>query len=76
MKKNKYTAIIEIFLQEATCGVIVQKGSESDRPVDRAWVRENIDVESVTEFDYIGDDFEVEEITMTHKGELLTLLPV
>lgn len=68
--------IIKRFNQEAVCGVIVQKENGKELTVDAKWVRDNIIIHKITDISYIGDEFEIEEVTMTHNNEKIKLLPM
>lgn len=68
--------IIDIFNQEAVCGVIVQEEDGEELTVNAQWVRDNIDVCNITEISYIGDEFEIEEIDMVYNNKKIKLLAV
>lgn len=71
MTKDK---IIKTFNQEAVCGVIVQKENGKELTVDTKWVMDNIIIHNITDISYIGDEFEMEEVTMIYNNEKIKLL--
>jgi len=66
--------IIEVFNAEAICGVIVQKEGGKELTVSTQWVRDNIKIHNITDISYIGDESEIEEVSMIYNNGRIKLL--